>query len=198
MICCSPPFEDFNRQDLNPNWYEIDSFDLWILIHNLGSGTGNIIPQVQGIFFITSIECLWCQDNNPAFSNSQMEGNNRSLLTFEDYMLGFQQQCSMIIIMSGTTCPWSHTWRTLTVPDCSIEGSGHPGHHKPPLYVILYLHAKVHVSSMIKSVSRTPSHWSHTWRTLNVPDWSLGGWGHPWCHGSSIYQIIYFSHLQHD
>ena len=21
---------------------------------------------------------------------------------------------------------------------------------------------------------------SHTWRTLKVPDWRLGGWGHPW------------------
>ena len=30
---------------------------------------------------------------------------------------------------------------------------------------------------------------SHTWRMLKVPDWSLGGQGHHWCHGSSSYVV---------
>ena len=30
----------------------------------------------------------------------------------------------------------------------------------------------------------------HTWRTLKVPDWILGGWGHSWHHGSSLYVIL--------
>ena len=32
----------------------------------------------------------------------------------------------------------------------------------------------------------------HTWRMLMVPDWGLGGWGHPWHHGSSWLVILYF------
>ena len=30
----------------------------------------------------------------------------------------------------------------------------------------------------------------HAQRTLMVPDWRLGGWGHPWQHKSSWYVII--------
>ena len=30
----------------------------------------------------------------------------------------------------------------------------------------------------------------HTWRTLRVPDWILGGWGHCWHHGLSWYVIL--------
>ena len=43
---------------------------------------------------------------------------------------------------------------------------------------------------MFRSASRTPCPQSHTWRTLMVPDWRLGGWGHPWRHGSSWYVIL--------
>ena len=44
---------------------------------------------------------------------------------------------------------------------------------------------------MIIRVSRTPCYWSHTWRMLKFPEWSLRGWGHPWHHGSSLYLIFY-------
>ena len=57
--------------------------------------------------------------------------------------------------------------------------------------VILYLCVKFQLSTMIRSVSGTPCPLSHTWRTLKIPDWILGGWGHPWYHGLSLYMIIY-------
>ena len=41
------------------------------------------------------------------------------------------------------------------------------------------------LSSMIRSVSRTPDLNVHTWRTVLVPDWSLGEWGNIWMHRSS-------------
>ena len=37
----------------------------------------------------------------------------------------------------------------------------------------------------------TPCPWSHTWRMLKVPDWSLWEWGHLWYHGSSLHVILY-------
>ena len=74
----------------------------------------------------------------------------------------------------------------LKVPDWSCEWWGHPWHHRSSLYVILYLHAEFQLFIMFRSVSGTPSPWSHIWRTLKVPDWSLGRWGHPWYHGSSL------------
>ena len=85
------------------------------------------------------------------------------------------------------SCPRSHTWRTLKVPDWIPGGWGHSWHHGSSWYVNLDLFAKFQLSSMNRSVSRTPRPQSHTWRTLMVPDWRLGGWGHPWCHGSSWY-----------
>ena len=30
----------------------------------------------------------------------------------------------------------------------------------------------------------------HTWRMLKVPDWGLGGWGHPWSYESSLDVIL--------
>ena len=98
------------------------------------------------------------------------------------------QLSSMIRIVSRTPHPQSHTWR---VPDWVLGGWGHPWHHGSSWYVILDLCAKFQLSSMNQSVSRTPCPWSHTWRTLKVPDWSLGGWGHPWHHGSTLHGIIY-------
>ena len=38
-----------------------------------------------------------------------------------------------------------------------------------------------------------PSPWSHTWRPLMVPDWSLGGWGHLWQSRSSWQTMIKLS-----
>ena len=64
-------------------------------------------------------------------------------------------------------------------------------HHRSSWYVIFYFWAKFYLSTMIISVSRTPHPRSHTWRTLDVPDWILGGWGHSWHHGSSGYVIFY-------
>ena len=57
--------------------------------------------------------------------------------------------------------------------------------------MIFDLCAKFQLSSMNRSVSRTPLPWSHTWRTLKVSDWRLGGLGHPWYHISLWYFIIY-------
>ena len=56
--------------------------------------------------------------------------------------------------------------------------------------VILYLCAKVQLSSMIKSVWRTPVLDFHTWRMLMVPDQVLGGLGHTWHHGSPWHVIL--------
>ena len=36
----------------------------------------------------------------------------------------------------------------------------------------------------------------HTWRALMVPDWSLGGWGHPWHHGLSWYVFYNWSNIK--
>ena len=96
----------------------------------------------------------------------------------------------MIWSVSRTPCPRSHTWRTLKVPDWSLGGWGHPWHHRSSLYVIIDLCAKFQLFSMNISLSRTPHPRSHTWRTLMVPDWILGGWGHSWHHGSSWYVIL--------
>ena len=87
--------------------------------------------------------------------------------------------------VSRTPNPWSHTWRTLMIPDWRLGGWGHPWCLGSSSYVILDFCAKFQLSSMNRSVSRTPCPQSHTWRTLKVPDWILGGWGHPWCVGSS-------------
>jgi len=65
------------------------------------------------------------------------------------------QLSSMIRSVSGTPCPWSHTWRKLKVPDWSREGWGLPWHHVSTLHGIIYLCAKFQLSSMIRSVSRT-------------------------------------------
>ena len=92
---------------------------------------------------------------------------------------------------SRTLCPGSHTWWMLRVPDWSLGGWGHPWNHISSWYGILYLCAKFQLSSMIRSESRTPHPRSHTWRMVKVPQWSLGGWGHPWHHGSSWYVILY-------
>ena len=99
-------------------------------------------------------------------------------------------QSSMIRSVSRTPLLWNHTWRTLMVPDCRLGGLGHPWHHESLLYVILDLFAIFQLSSIIRSVPRTPSPRSHTWKTLMVPGWSLGGLGHPWHHGSSSYVNI--------
>ena len=83
-------------------------------------------------------------------------------------------------------------WRFLTgvLEDGVIFDVLAHWYHGSSLYSILYLCAKFQLSSIIRSVSRTPHPWSHTWRTLKVPDWRLGGWGHPWRHGSSWYVIL--------
>ena len=40
-------------------------------------------------------------------------------------------------------------------------------------------------------VPQEPPHpQSHTCRTFMVPDWRLGGWGHPWHHGSLWYVVF--------
>ena len=78
-----------------------------------------------------------------------------------------------------------YTWRTLRVPDWILGGWGHPWRHWLSSYVILDLCVKCQLSSMIRSMSRTSVLEFHTWRTLKVPDWSLGGWVHSLHAGSS-------------
>ncbi len=54
-------------------------------------------------------------------------------------------------------------------------------YHSSSWYVIFNFCAKFPLSSMIRSLSRNPHPRSDTWRTLKVPDWILGWWGH-YCH----------------
>ena len=93
-------------------------------------------------------------------------------------------------LMSRTSHPRSHTWKMMMVLDWILGGWGHSWHLGSSWYVILDLCAKSQLSSMYRSVSRTLRPWSHTWRTLKVPDWILGGWGHSWYHGSSWYGML--------
>jgi len=100
------------------------------------------------------------------------------------------QLSSIIRRESRTPHPESHTWRTLNVPDWILGGWGHSWRHGSSWYVFLDLYAKFQLSSMDGSVSRTLHPRSHTWRTLKVPDWILGGWSHSWHNGSSWYVIF--------
>ena len=93
---------------------------------------------------------------------------------------------------SRTPHPGNHTWRTLKVLTGVLE-EGVIFYIMDHQYAILYLFAKFQLSSMIRSVpgTSTPCPWSNNWRTLKVPDWSLGECGHPWYHGSSEYVIFH-------
>ena len=77
--------------------------------------------------------------------------------------------------VSRTPCPRSHTWRMLMVPDRTLGGWGYPWRHGSSWYMVLDLCAKFQLSSMIRSVSRTPyplspyledvdGSWLETWR----------------------------------
>ena len=66
------------------------------------------------------------------------------------------QLSTMIRSVSRTTCPLSHTWRTLKVPDWILEGWGPSWHHGSSWYVILDLCTKFQVSRM-KYVKNPPS-----------------------------------------
>ena len=100
------------------------------------------------------------------------------------------QLSSMNRSVSRTPCPRSHTWRMLMVPDWILGWWSHPWRQILSWYVILDLYTKFQLSSMNRSVSRTPCPRSHTWRMLMVPDRTLGGWGYPWRHGSSWYMVL--------
>ena len=91
---------------------------------------------------------------------------------------------------SRTPHHWSHTWRTLMVPDWCLRGWDHPWHNVSSWYVILDLCTKFQLSSMFRSASRTSCPRSHTLRILKVPDRSLGGWGHHTPYGLSWYVIF--------
>ena len=75
-------------------------------------------------------------------------------------------------------------------PTTPSHNFGLSGHHGLSWYVIHDLCAKFQLSGMNRSVSRTSHPQSYTWRTLKVPDWCLGGLGHPWHHGSSFHVIL--------
>ena len=98
----------------------------------------------------------------------------------------FQGATQLLTIVQQWPCTLSHTWRTLKVTDnfwrmgssltswiIIICNSGLVGQILPP--------------SMIESVSRTPHPWSHTWKMLKVPDWSLWIWSDSWHHITSWY-----------
>ena len=55
-----------------------------------------------------------------------------------------------------------HTLRMLMVPDWILGWWGHSGHHGSSWYMILDLCTKFQLSSMNRSVSRTPRPGSHT------------------------------------
>ena len=99
------------------------------------------------------------------------------------------QLSSMNRRVSRTPHPQSHAWRMMMVPDWKLGEWGHSWNHGSSWFVILDLCAKFQLSSMNRSVSRTPCLRSHTWRKLVVPDWILGGLGHSWQHGLSWYLI---------
>ena len=84
---------------------------------------------------------------------------------------------SMIRSVSRTLVLEVFNWRTLIVPDQILVGWGHLWCHGSPWYVILELCTKFQLSSMIRSVSGTPIHEVHTWRTFegSGPDtWKTG------------------------
>ena len=108
-----------------------------------------------------------------------------------DSWLGAKFHLSMIFrSVSRTPCPWSHTWRTLMIPDLILGGWGHSWHHGSLWLVILYLCAKSQLCSMIISVSRTPNPRSHTWRMLMVLDWMIGKMNLSRHCGLSLYVIL--------
>ena len=80
---------------------------------------------------------------------------------------------------------------SVSIPDKVLRGWGHPWHHELSWYVILYLCAKFQLSSMIRSVSRTPVLELHTGRMSIVLYLGLVGWGQRWQDGSSWYVILY-------
>ena len=75
------------------------------------------------------------------------------------------------------------------VPDWRLGGMGHPWRHGLS-YVFIDLCAKFSSLAWLEVCQEPPILEVHTWRMLMAPDWRLGGWGHPWCHGSS-YVIFY-------
>ena len=70
--------------------------------------------------------------------------------------------------------------RTLMVPDQVLGGCGNSWHHWSSWYVIIDLCAKFQLSSMIRSVSRTPR--SRSWYLENIDGscQETWGWVHPW------------------
>ena len=92
----------------------------------------------------------------------------------------------MIITSKRLFSPW-----VLKLSDFSLEEFGHPWRLVSSLYVIFYLCIKFQLSIMIKSVLRISHPWTNTWRILHVLDWRFRGWGHRWCHESSLYVILY-------
>ena len=92
--------------------------------------------------------------------------------------------------------PRSDTWRKLMVPEWRLGGWGHPWNHGSSWYVTLDLCSKFLLSSMIRSLSRTPpppksyledidGSWLETWRMGS----SLTSWIVLICDSWLVYQI---------
>ena len=89
-----------------------------------------------------------------------------------------------------------HTWRTLMVPDWRLGGWRHCWHHGLSWYVIFYLCTIFHISSMIRSASRTnPSSKSYledaegSWLETGRVGSSLTSWIILICDSWLVYQI---------
>ena len=77
-----------------------------------------------------------------------------------------------------------HTWRMLMVTDWVFWWGGHPWHHGLSWYVVPNLCAKFQLSSMIRSVSRTPHPWNPYLEEVD------GSWLGTWRMGSSLLSWI--------
>ena len=92
---------------------------------------------------------------------------------------------SMIESASSTPCPQILSWWILEFPDLGLDDEGIlniRNHNFMRLFACV-----TNLSSLAGSevFQELPIPWSHTWRTLMVPDWSLGGCGHLWLSKSS-------------
>ena len=94
------------------------------------------------------------------------------------------QLSSMNMSVSRTTHPRSHTWRTRMVPDWILGGWGHSWHHGSSWYVILDLCAEFQLSSINRSVSRTPPSSKSYFEDID------GSWMDTCHHVSSWYVIL--------
>ena len=91
-------------------------------------------------------------------------------------LLGFIRRMSEMGVKKGGT------WRMMRIPDWSQGGQGHPWCNKWCFFTPRRISWKLCVDILIGSVSRRGVKKRGTWRTLRVPDQSLGGHRYSWCY----------------